>query len=356
MNRIGLLGAGGVAQAHARAISNFKNVRLTKVYDLNAGAINNLCSNYGGSAANSFDDLINESDLVIVATPNFTHFKLASQVIINGKSVLCEKPMANNLNEAMVMNDLSKLSGGNAYMGFNYRFLPIVNTIREMIDNDTLGNIATIKLSFKKNSALMRKNITWRDLSDSNGTSGAIGDLGVHLIDLIYYLFGEEVDLNSIKSIQKTIVNEKQNTAVAVDDDTYVCGKLLNSVFFEIETSKVETSDDLGLRIELRGDKATLVYSSKKATKYAMKYGVDWIEYDIEYERQIEDPEKEFWSWSDSFKLQLEEIFLNNGKRSASFGDGFRAQVILDRIIGSLKKENSEPQQAARDRLSLVAT
>lgn len=343
MNRIGILGAGGVALAHARAIAEIKDVKLTKVYDLNSEAINNLCSIYGGSAASSFDELINESDLVIVATPNFTHFKLASQVIINGKSVLCEKPMANSLEEAMVMKDLSKLSAGKSFMGFNYRFLPIIKTIKKMIGDNTLGNIATIKLGFKKNSALVRKNITWRDLPDSNGTSGAIGDLGVHLIDLIYFLFDEEIDMESINSIQKTIVNEKQNTSVAVDDDTYVCGKLMNGIFFEIETSKAESGDDLGLRVELRGDKATLVYSSKSATTYLMKYGADWIEHCIDYARQIEDPEKEFWSWADSFKLQLEEIFLNEGEKSADFSDGFRAQVILDRIISSAKREKCEP-------------
>ncbi|MCT9872623.1 Gfo/Idh/MocA family oxidoreductase, partial [Paenarthrobacter aurescens] len=77
-----------------------------------------------------------------------------------------------------------------ASMGFNYRYLSFVNILKNLIANGELGRILTVRTHIKKNSALRRKTFSWRDGGESLRTSGALGDLGIHLIDMLWYLFG----------------------------------------------------------------------------------------------------------------------------------------------------------------------
>ena len=74
-----------------------------------------------------------------------------------------------------------------ASMGFNYRYLSYVKALKQLIQNEELGEIVVIRLHFKKNSAFRRTSFTWRDDFQSNRTSGALGDLGIHLIDLLWF-------------------------------------------------------------------------------------------------------------------------------------------------------------------------
>lgn len=195
VNKIGIIGAGYIARAHMTAAKNIPEMIISGVYDINyqhAQQLKNKVPIYS-----NVNELIDQSDAIIIATPNYTHANYAFLAIDKDKHVLCEKPMSINVTEAERMVKKTLNSQLSCHIGFNYRFLDIVQTIKQFIDNDEFGSILSIDLELKRSSALTRKTYTWRDGIESNETSGALGDLGTHLIDILHYLFLTDVNLNS---------------------------------------------------------------------------------------------------------------------------------------------------------------
>lgn len=132
MKKIGIIGAGGIARAHATALSTIKNAELVGVYDINQQNAESFVKTFGGKTYENVDELIDVSEGVIVASPNFCHKEHALQALAKHKHVLCEKPMAISLEEASIMKDTAERLDVRASMGFNYRYLSYVNILKKL--------------------------------------------------------------------------------------------------------------------------------------------------------------------------------------------------------------------------------
>ncbi|MEH7786265.1 Gfo/Idh/MocA family oxidoreductase, partial [Bacillus thuringiensis] len=179
---IGIIGAGSIAKAHSRALSTIDNCKLVGVYDVNYENARELVEDYDGEVFNSYEELLEVVDGIIISSPNFCHKPQAVQALLKNKHVLVEKPMAISCEEAKYMMKIAKDTNVVAAMGFNYRYLSYIKALKSLIQNGELGEVVVIRLHFKKNSAFRRTLFTWRDDNQSNKTSGALGDLGIHLI------------------------------------------------------------------------------------------------------------------------------------------------------------------------------
>ncbi|WP_144526076.1 Gfo/Idh/MocA family protein [Bacillus pumilus] len=333
MKKIGIVGAGNIAKAHARALSTIKGAELSGVYDLHESVAQGFIKQYGGRVYSSIETLADASDGLIIASPNFCHKDHALQALRAGQPILCEKPMAVSLKEAKEMVETAKQFQVQASMGFNYRYLSFVNILKNLIANGELGRILTVRTHFKKNSALRRKTFSWRDSSESLRTSGALGDLGIHLIDMLWYLFGSEMKKDSLNTKMLTHVKEKEEKKVQVDDHTEIFGQMENQVFFHLVTSKSTQPEECGFSVEVIGHDKVFKYHTNMKNEYEISDGL-CVERHQMPQTLLTDPPNEFYGWSDTFRDQLMHWVNTDPYPShmkvADFVDGYRAQAALN--------------------------
>ncbi|MFF2154531.1 Gfo/Idh/MocA family protein [Paenibacillus chitinolyticus] len=344
MIKIGIIGAGNIAMTHAKALSTVKEAVLTGVHDIHQPAGERFASTFGGQAFERYEDLLDSSDGIIVASPNFKHKDHALQALAAGKHVLCEKPMAITLEEAQVMRDYTDKAHAIAMMGFNYRYLSFVHILMEFIRNGGHGGIISFNISFKKDSALRKKAFTWRDSEASKQTSGALGDLGIHLIDMIWYLFRSDFRPESIRVKMATHVKEKENREVQVDDYSEILGQLHNQVFIHMVTSKSTVPEECGFGIEVIGHRKNFYYHTRNPLSYTVTEGISSTSFDLP-PALLTDPAGEFHGWADSFRIEqmawVDAILRKSRMGLPSFADGHRSQATLNLFFETHAKDLS---------------
>ncbi|WP_281890134.1 Gfo/Idh/MocA family protein [Paenibacillus sp. YYML68] len=338
--KIGIIGTGGIAKAHIRALGKLHALQLTGVYDINLESAQKVASENGCTVFATPEQLIEAVDGVIIASPNFMHQEQSLLVLQANKHVLCEKPMAVSLDEARTMSELAKQCSASACVGFNYRYLPIIREIKRLLDNGEIGELLAVKLGFQKSSALTKTSFTWRDDSTSKMTSGALGDLGVHLIDMLWFLLQGEIHEADLKTIMKTNVPIRENKTIHVDDYSAVYGKLKSGTYVELIASKSSTQEETGVYLNLIGTKQELRYESAWKRTYKIKQGIEWVEHSYDAPQTLTDPPNEIFGWSDSFIHQLQDWQLKATRTPAhhnvciaDFRDGLRSQETLDMFI-----------------------
>ena len=106
--KIGIIGLGFVGQMHSKVMESLRSDIEYYVYDITPNIAKEFEKNNNCKAMKTIEELFNNVDAVIVATPTFTHYNLVTEAIRRGKHVLCEKPMSFQIKEAIEMFDISK--------------------------------------------------------------------------------------------------------------------------------------------------------------------------------------------------------------------------------------------------------
>ena len=190
--KIGVVGNGGISGEHLRSYSLNPKADIWALCDINAERLNRRGDQYNVPAERRFTDVNEmlkacpELDAVSVCTWNAAHAPCAIAALNAGKNVLCEKPMAMNVEEAKAMEEAAKKSGKLLMIGFVRRFGNDCAVLKDFIDNGYFGDIYYAKATY-----LRRKGCPggwFGDKARSGG--GPLIDLGVHVIDLCRYLMG----------------------------------------------------------------------------------------------------------------------------------------------------------------------
>ncbi|MEI5097556.1 Gfo/Idh/MocA family oxidoreductase [Streptomyces sp. PmtG] len=149
-------------------------------------------------------------DLVDICTPGDSHAEIAVAALDAGKHVLCEKPLANTVAEAEAMAAAAvraRARGQVAMVGFNYRRVPALALARRFVAEGRLGALRHVRLAYLQDWLVDPGfPLTWRLRKDRAG-SGALGDLGAHIVDLAQYLTGETVA--GVSALTETFVRER---------------------------------------------------------------------------------------------------------------------------------------------------
>jgi len=135
-------------------------------------------------------------DVVDICTPGDTHAEIALAALAAGKHVLCEKPLANTVAEADEMAqaaDRARERGIRAMVGFTYRRVPAVALMKQMIDEGAVGEIRHIRGQYLQDWIMDPDfPLVWRLQKDKAG-SGALGDIGAHILDLAQFTTGQTI-------------------------------------------------------------------------------------------------------------------------------------------------------------------
>jgi myo-inositol 2-dehydrogenase/D-chiro-inositol 1-dehydrogenase len=184
--RVGLIGAGRIAQVHAAAYQRIARGEIVVVTDPVIAAAERMSKEYGYALSPTFQDILADEsvDAVLLATPNFLHADQTIQALEAGKHVFCQKPIALTLEDANRVVDAAKASDRLLQFGFMLRFTPPLPQLQARLANNELGSLIAAQAAV----------FGWEPSNDwfydpKNG-GGVILDTLVHFGDLVLWLFG----------------------------------------------------------------------------------------------------------------------------------------------------------------------
>lgn len=192
MVRIGIVGAGGIARSHADAIESNPDCRIACVADINGERATELAAAHGARAFTDYKDFdCNEIDAVILNLPHFLHCEVSVYFLERNVHVLCEKPMANTVEECDRMIEVAKKSTAKLAIGHVQKYFSAAQDVRAMIEGKALGRLTMITESRCKD--YLRNRPKW--FLDKRTAGGGIAmNLGAHSLDRILYTTGLSIE------------------------------------------------------------------------------------------------------------------------------------------------------------------
>ncbi|MEI5676589.1 MULTISPECIES: Gfo/Idh/MocA family protein [unclassified Nocardioides] len=205
-------------------------------------------------------------DVVDVCTPGDTHAEIAIAALAAGKHVLCEKPLANSVTEAEEMAAAAASAaerGVRAMVGFTYRRVPAIALARRLVEQGRIGEIRHVRASYLQDwISDPDAPLTWR-LDKEKAGSGALGDIGAHIIDLTQHITGDRI--LEVSAQLETFVKERPTAdgdrgAVTVDDAAVFIGRFTGGALGIFEATRFATGRKNSIRIELNGSAGSLAF------------------------------------------------------------------------------------------------
>ncbi|WP_221357059.1 Gfo/Idh/MocA family protein [Streptomyces beigongshangae] len=310
-------------------------------------------------------------DIVDICTPGDSHAEIAVAALEAGKHVLCEKPLANTVEEAEAMAGAAEAAaarGQVAMVGFNYRRVPATSLARRMVAEGRLGALRHVRVTYLQDWLVDPQfPLTWRLRKESAG-SGALGDLGAHIVDLAQYLAGEPV--TGVSAMTETFVRERpllsgasdglSATAdgagkgpVTVDDAALFTARLASGALASFEATRFATGRKNSLRIELNGEKGSLAFDLERLNELQYHDGTEPGTYAGFRRILVTEPDHPYldaW-WPPGHGLGYEHTFVHQardlvhaiagGSRPLpSFADGLQVQRVLAAVEESAEKNS----------------
>jgi predicted dehydrogenase len=218
-------------------------------------------------------------DLVDICTPGDTHAEIAIAALEAGKHVLCEKPLANSVAEAEQMTaaaERAAADGVRAMVGFTYRRVPAIALARRLVQEGRIGDVRHVRAQYLQDwIADPEAPLSWR-LDKSQAGSGALGDIGAHIIDLAQHITGQRI--SEVSGQLETFVKERPVAAeaasvgglggaagqgrgpVTVDDAAVFIARFTGGGLGVFEATRFATGRKNGIRIEINGSAGSLAF------------------------------------------------------------------------------------------------
>ena len=272
---IGLVGYAFMGRAHSQAWRNvaaFFDLPRRPVRAAVAGrsrtAVDAAADRLGWAAATTdWRELLrrDDVDVIDICTPGDSHAEIAIAALDAGKHVLCEKPLANTVAEAEAMAAAAARAaerGVRAMAGFNYRRVPALALAREMVASGRIGRIRHVRAVYLQDWLTdPSAPLAWR-LDATRAGSGALGDLGAHIVDAAGFVTGEA--LTGVSALTETFVRERPADAgrgpVPVDDAALFIGRLSGGGLASFEATRYAAGRKNALRLEVNGSAGSLAF------------------------------------------------------------------------------------------------
>ncbi|MEU7584684.1 Gfo/Idh/MocA family oxidoreductase [Micromonospora sp. NPDC049230] len=381
--RVGMVGYAFMGAAHSQAWRT-----VNRVFDLPARArMALICGRDTTKVADAADrlgwdasttdwrDLINRDDIDVVdiCTPGDSHAEIALAALAAGKHVLCEKPLANTVAEARAMTaaaDVARAAGVRSMCGFNYRRVPAVTMMRQMVADGRLGVIRHVRATYLQDWIVDPQfPLVWRLQKDRAG-SGALGDIGAHIIDLTQFVTGQRI--SGVSAVTETFVKERPLPAessglaatvdggsvptgpVTVDDAAVFVARLDGGALGTYEASRFATGRKNALRVEINGSLGSVVFDLERlnelefydATRPTVEQGFSRI-----LVTEGEHPYMSAW-WPPGHIIGYEHSFTHEMRDfieavatgvdpTPSFADALQVQLVLDAVARSAELGSS---------------
>jgi predicted dehydrogenase len=214
---VGLISVGWMGKLHTRAYQAISSVypqlnvrpRLVRAADTAADRADYAREVLGyAKAGTDYQDVLADPDVDVVSicAPTGLHREIGVAAAEAGKPFWIEKPVGRDAKEAADVAAAARRAGVVTSIGYNYRHVPAVEHVRELIANGDLGTITNVRAVFFNGYASEPKGaLSWRFIRDHAGT-GALGDLLSHVVDLVQYLIGP---ISEVTALTSTVYTER---------------------------------------------------------------------------------------------------------------------------------------------------
>ena len=288
---VALIGAGFMGKAHSLAYSAMPMFfwpppampHRKTVVEVNEDLAREAAIRFGFEGGSSDWRKVVEDpsiDVVDIATPNNSHPEIAIAAAKAGKHIICEKPLACTAAEAKAMLEAVQKAGVVHMVAFNYRRTPAVALAKKLIEEGAIGTVLNFRGTYLQDwSADPNSPLSWRFQKAIAG-SGALGDIGTHVIDLARYLVGE---ISGVNAELKTYIKDRPKQSggqdklgaagklegvprvpVDVDDEVSTLLRFANGAVGSLEATRNAHGRNNFLTFEVHGDKGSICFNYER--------------------------------------------------------------------------------------------
>ena len=298
--RVGLIGAGFMGKAHSMAYASmpmfFWPAPAMPVRAIIAEATEELAAEgakrFGfESSTGDWRRIIDDPtiDIVDIATPNHLHPEMAIAAAEAGKHIICEKPLARTAPEAKAMLDAVTKAGVVNMVAFNYRRTPAIALAKKYIEEGAIGEMLNFRATYLQDwSADPASPLSWR-FQKSVAGSGAVGDIGTHIIDLARYLAGA---ITGVNGLARTIIAERPRQAdgrdalgttrtggelgpVDVDDEMVTMLRFASGAIGSLEATRNGYGRNNFITLEIHGTKGSIAFNYERRDELQVFFADD---------------------------------------------------------------------------------
>ncbi len=364
---IGLLGYAFIGRAHSNAYKTIPYMiyppparpRLVAICGRDAARVNEARDRYGYEAGyTDWREMLNDPRVQVFDNggPNDVHAAACIAAAAAGKHVICEKPLARSADEAAQMRDAVVQAGVKHMVAFNYRFVPALAHARRLIEQGALGRIYHFRAAYLQERLHPTYGTAWRwRLSRDRAGSGALGDLGSHIIDLAHFLAG---DIAAVAAMTRTFVSERPlpdgSGMGKVDvDDAFVASIAFRSgALGTLEATRYAVGHKNYQFIEINAERGSLRFNLERLNELEVFWTDDTPHATAGFRTVLmtdsQHPWIEHW-WPAGHIIGWEHTFVHElahflgcvahdrpvAPVGATFEDGYRAAVVTDAILAS---------------------
>ncbi|GAE36175.1 Gfo/Idh/MocA family protein [Halalkalibacter akibai] len=371
--KVGVIGTGFIGPTHIEAVRRLGFVEVVGLAESSLEVAEQKAAELGiPKAYGDYKELLRDEEIQVVhnCTPNHLHFAINKEIILAGKHVLSEKPLAMSSEESRELLELAKEHGVVNGVNFNYRQFPILKQLETMIKNNELGKVNLVHGSYLQDWLLYETDYNWRLAPEAGGKSRAIADIGSHWCDTVQYVTGKQIvevfaDLATIIPVRKKAIGnvatfgaqetaDQQYEEVSINTEDYasVLIRFDDGTSGVFTVSQVSAGRKNRLSFEINGSKSSAYWNQEEPEKLWIGHRgranetllADPALFSNEARDSIHHPGGHNEGWPDALKNKMKNFytFIREGKdplkdqtNFATFADGHLSMCITDAILES---------------------
>ena len=352
---VAMLGYAFMGKAHSRALQALRRLdvplrpELVSISGRNEEAVEEAREEWGwADAVTDWREQVADERVQLFDNggPNAVHAEPCIEAARNGKHVLCEKPLGLSAEESHRMWQEAERAGVVHMCGFNYRFVPAVRLVRELLDAGELGDVVHFRARYLQSWGWDADESAWR--FDREAGTGALGDLGTHIVDLARYLVGE---ISTVSASVRTLVPGRKV------DDHFVPPSSSRTASPGRSRPRASPGPHQLERVRGQRDEGLGVFR-RRAAERARGRGRKGFRRVLVTEE--EHPYMRFWwppghiiGWGDTFVHELAHMLEaiagehEVGPHGATFEDGYRCDEVVEAILRSAESGRREEVRVA---------
>ena len=226
-----------------------------------------------------------EIEVVHICTPNNLHYQISKEALLAGKHVVCEKPLALEMEQCDELIELGKKLNKVCAVNFNMRAYPIVQQVRDMIECGDLGEIFSINGSYTQDWMLLDTDYSWRAEPKYTGCTRTVADIGSHWFDMIEHICGQRVTsvcadfatfykvrkrpLKPVETYSGKILEPGDYEEIPVETEDYstVLFRMGDKIHGSCTTCQTMAGRKNRLYFEIAGSRAMVAWDSEKCNE-----------------------------------------------------------------------------------------
>jgi predicted dehydrogenase len=388
--KVGIIGTGFIGPTHIEAIRRLGFVEVVGLAESNLETAEKKATELGiPKAFGDYRDMLLDEEIQVIhnCTPNHLHFAINKEIILAGKHVISEKPLAMNSEESAELLELAEKHAVVHGVNFNYRQHASVQNLQAMVENGDLGKVNLVHGSYLQDWLLYETDFNWRLAPEVGGKSRAVADIGSHWCDTVQFVTGKRIvevfaDLATVIPVRKKAINQTatfstQNSEEQEYDDVPINTEDYASVLVRFEdgsrgvftVSQVSAGRKNRLSFEINGSKSSVFWNQEEQEKLWIGHRdkanelllADPALFAQEARHAIHHPGGHNEGWPDALKNMMLNFytFVRDGKslktdkpHFATFLDGHISMCITDAILKSHQEQKWVTVQTGKEVLA----